>query len=894
MKQLRRAAAKVAGLFRNKCVEADLSREIAAHLALMEDELRAQGMTAEEAYMAARRTYGGVEQAKQMHRDERSILWLEQLGQDIRYALRSLAKSPGFTTVALLSLMLGIGASVALFSVVYGVLIAPYPYAKPNEIWSPAILGPHDAAGGLHNWHMYTRREFLEIGKLPAFSDVMATAPEPDLLTDADGGTESYYGVGLTGGAFNFIGVAPLLGRTIQPYDIHAGGEPNPVVVLTYGFWRRYFNGDAKALGAKLILNGVPHTVIGVMPPRFGWWTQDSFWLPMNMDLTNESGISVVMRLRPGVSKDAAEQQMNQLNEQLAVLNPQSYPKGKMRALLMNYMDITAAAGAMQQSLNLLLAAVGLLLLIACVNVANLQLARMTTRAREMAMRVAIGAGRGRLIRQLLTESVMLSLVGGVLGILFSLAATRMIVALIPPDNIPGEARITTNIYVLLFALGVSMLTGILFGLAPALRSSRPDLAGVMKEGGSGSGGSARGQAMRGGLVVTEIALSVILLTGASLAIRHFVEVMNTDPGFQPDKTLTLPLNLPPGSYPTLQQRNAFDEELTASVRDLPGVEAVAIGNGGMPYSGRDSTFSVEGRPRVNGQTVTMTLISSNYPRTLGIPVKRGREFTEEEVKDGRQVALINESAAKYWPLGENPVGETMQVDVLATPFRPPTMVAPGISTTVTIVGIIGDTRNGGLENAALPAVYIPYTLIAPPMRQMAIRTYGDPMAIMNAVRQKVRAMDPAIALGKPMTLEEMMGEEAAQPRFNMALFGGFALLGLALAAIGIYCVISYNVTQKVHEIGVRMALGASRGNILRWVLSSALKIAATGLLIGLAGSFVAQRVMRSYLSGQKSFDVGSLAGVVLVLSAVALMAAWLPAYRAGRLDPMTALRHDA
>ena len=322
-------------------------------------------------------------------------------------------------------------------------------------------------------------------------------------------------------------------------------------------------------------------------------------------------------------------------------------------------------------------------------------------------------------------------------------------------------------------------------------------------------------------------------------------------------------------------------------------MEAVAIGNGGMPYSGGASAFSVEGRPRVNGQTVSLALISSDYPRTLGIPVKRGREFSEEEVKDGRQVALINESAAKFWPAGENPVGGTIQVDVLATPAKPPTVAAPGISTPVTIVGIIGDTRNGGLENATLPVVYLPYTLIAPPMRQMAIRTYGDPMAIMNAVRQKVRAMDPTIALGRPMTLGEMMGAEAAQPRFNMALFSGFALLGLSLAAIGIYCVISYNVTERVHEIGVRMALGASREAILAWVLRAAVKIAALGLVIGLAGSFAVERIMRFSVLGKMQFDVGTIAGVVAVLSAVALLAAWLPARRAGKLDPVTALRQD-
>jgi putative ABC transport system permease protein len=813
------------------------------------------------------------------------------LVQDLGYAFRQLRRAPGFTSVSLLSLMLGIGASVALFSVVYGVLIAPYPYAKPNEIWADAVVGPHDRVRG---WHMYTRREFEEIEKLPAIADAMATDVKPVLLTGKDTDTESLTGVMLTGGAFNFIGVPPLLGRTIQPYDINAGGEPAPVVVLSYGFWKRVFDGDPHALGRKLILNGVPHTVIGVMPPRFGWWTQDSFWLPMPMDLTDQGGISVIMRLRPGISKDVAAQQLNQLNMRLAQLNPQNYPKGQMHTVMLNYMDITQASGPMKSSLDLLLAAVGLLLLIACVNVANLQLARMTTRLREIAMRMAVGAGRGRLIRQLLTESVLLSLVGGVLGVLFAIAITRGIVAIIPPDNIPNEARITINGYVLLFALAVSMLTGILFGLAPALRSSRPDLAGTLKEGGSGSGGSVQGQAMRGGLVVTEIALSVILLTGASLAIRHFVQLMNTDPGFQPEKALVVPLNLPPDRYKTLEERNAFDQTLVENIRNLPGVQAVAIGDGGMPFGGPESTFSIEGQPPLNGQKVIVSLISSDYLKTMGIPLKRGRSFTPEEVQDGMHVALINEAAAKLWKAGQDPTTGHMQLDILGTPFKPPVVAAPGLGPDVTVVGVMGDTKNNGLGEATLPAVYVPYTLIAPPTRVLAVRTFGDPMAILKAVRAQVKKMDSNLPLGRPFTVGEIMGFETAQPKFNMALFGAFALLGLSLAAIGIYCVISYNVTERVHEIGVRMALGASRGDILRWVMRMAVKAAALGLALGLCGSFIVQRVMRFSVFGKTSFDAWSVAAVVVVLSAVAVLAAWLPAHRAGKLDPVTALRQEA
>jgi putative ABC transport system permease protein len=477
--------------------------------------------------------------------------------------------------------------------------------------------------------------------------------------------------------------------------------------------------------------------------------------------------------------------------------------------------------------------------------------------------------------------------------VLFSFAVIQAIVALIPPDNVPNEARITINGYVLLFSVAVSMFTGILFGLVPALRSSHPDLADVLKDGGSGAGGSIRGQTTRSGLVVVEIALSVILLTGASLAIRSFIELLRTDPGFQPDKTLALRVTLQPERYPTLEQRNAFDRDLLENISNLPGVQAAAIGNGGMPYSGWESSYALEGQPRVDGQKVVISLISSNYLRTLGIPLKRGRNFTSAEVENGRHVALINESAASLWPPGTDPTGRRMQVDALGQPRRPPVLVAPGIGPDVTIIGVVGDTKNNGLQDATLPAVYVPYTLVAPPERQLAVRTFGDPLGILNAVRQTIREMDKGLAQGRPMTIDEMLGDETEQPRFNMALFSGFAALGLALAAIGIYCVISYNVTQRVHEIGVRMALGASRADILKWVLRAAARLAAVGLFIGLGGSIALEKFVRFNVFGTVTFDAASFAAVMIVLSSVALLAAWLPARRAGKLDPVTALRHE-
>jgi putative ABC transport system permease protein len=867
-----------------------LANEIQTHIDLETQEYIEAGMSPDEARHAANRKFGNALVARDKSRNVWGWVWLERLWQDVRYALRGFKKNPGFTAVALLSLMLGIGASIALFSVVYGVLIEPYPYAKPNEIWAPAVLGPNDQ---LRFWHPYPLREMLEIEKLPAIADAMATSPRPVMLT---GGTnpESLYGVYLTGGAFNFLGVKPLIGRTIQPFDIHPGGEPDTVVVLTYQFWQRFFSGDVHAIGKKITLNDIPYTVIGVMPPRFGWWTNEAFWLPLPMNLADDTPIHVILRLRPGISREVAEQQLNQLNVRLAAEYPQEFSKGRLRTRFLNYMDITSASGEMSASLHLLLAAVGLLLLIACVNVANLQLARTTTRAREIAMRLAIGAGRGRLVRQLLTESVMLSILGGALGVLFAIAATRIIVILIPPDYVPNESRITINGYVLLFSLAVSMLTGILFGLAPAFRSSRPDLVDTLKDGGSGATGSMRAQATRNWLVVAEISLSVFLLAGASLAIRNFARLFQADLGFQPEKVLRMGLTLPPKQYTTFEERNQFDRNLLESIMNIPGVQVAAVGNGGMPYSGWDSPYAIDGRkPLTDDQRLVISLVSSKYPQTMGIPLKHGREFSDAEIENATHVALINESAAKLWPTGVDPIGGHLQLDALEKPLKAPVLMPLGNNSDVMIVGVIGDIKNGGLQEATKPAVYLPYTMIAPPDRQLAVRTVGKPLAMLNAVREKVRELDKDMALGHPVTLEEVLGEQTQQPRFNMALFSGFAALGLTLAAIGIYSVISYTVTQRVHEIGIRMALGAKRGDILKLVFLMVVRVAGLGLVIGLCGSICLERVVRFQVFARTSFDLLSLAMVTITLLIVALLAAWMPALRAGNLDPVTALRHE-
>jgi putative ABC transport system permease protein len=819
----------------------------------------------------------------------KNLGFLETVWRDLWYAVRAFRRNVGFTAVALLSLALGIGASTAIFSVVYGALIAPYPYAKPHEIWAPNI---RNLKTGQSVGRQHSVREFLEIQKIPAFADAMATTYESVLLT-GDRAPESFAGVLLSGNAFRFLGVQPVAGRTIEPSDIQPNGVAEPVVVLSYLLWRRLFEGDTNALGKTLLLNGLPHTVIGVMPPRFGWYGNDGFWLPLGTVSADDRYVNVIVRLQHGLAKEAGEQQLHALHERLASEKPASFPRDGFRTRLLNYLDVTVASGEMRSSLRLLFAAVAFLLLIACANVANLQLARTTARAREIAVRVSIGASRRLLLQQLLTESVVLSVAGGALGILFAVAATRAIVALMPEFYVPNEARIGVNGYALLFSLGVSIMTGIVFGLVPALQGSRPDLTEALKDSARGSGASLGGRRTRNVLVVTEVALAVVLLAGSALAIRSFITLQRVEVGFQPDRVLIVGLPLSPRRYETAEQRNLFAQNLLERVKLLPGVQAAAIGVGGLPFGGPRSTFTIEGRPQADAQRVTVGLISADYLQTLGIPLRRGRALTEAEVVRGDGVALINQAALRFWSTGEDPIGRRMTLDLLNKPGAPNVLVRTGTSPDLTVVGVIGNTKNGGLKNETQPAVFVPYTILAPPSRVLAVRTRGAPIQILNAVRAQVQEIDKEQPLGRPITAEEMLGFQTVQPRFNMALFTLFAMLGLALGAAGIYSVISYNVTRRTHEIGVRVALGAKVGDVLRLVLGMGARLVVAGLITGLGASFLLVRLVGTQIFDMASLDATTVLAVVAVLGTVALLACYVPARRAARLDPTVALRHE-
>ena len=808
--------------------------------------------------------------------------WLDPLRQDLGYAVRSFRRSPAFMSVALLSLTLGSGATSAIFSVIYGVLIAPYPYAKPGEIWAPEIRAL-DGRGG----HAYSLDELRPLTEVPAFADLMATSVETVLMT-GEFAPESFGGVLLTGNAFNFLGVAPVIGRTIQPSDIRPDGEAEPVVVLSHRLWLRLFEGDRAALGRTLRLNGRPHTIIGVMPPRFGWYGSNGCWLPLSPARRDVPWINPIMRLKPGVTSAVAEEQLHALNRRLALEKPAAFPSQGFTTRLRNYLDVTVASGEMRTSLRLLLGAVAFLLLIACANVANLQLARGSARAREMAVRMSIGAGRRRLLRQLLTESVLLSLAGGVLGVLFAFIAIRSIVGLMPEFYVPNESRVMINTPVLLFSLGVSLLTGIVFGLVPALQTSSPDITNALKAGRS-TGAGAQGSHTRNLLVIGEVALSVVLLVSAGLTARTFFILQDTDAGINADRVLIVGIPLPPAKYMTLEQRNHFAQELLERVGALPGVDVATVG---LPFGGPQSPFTIAGHARDAPKRIAINLASADHLRAFGIPLRRGRMFDAAEVRRGDRVAVINEAALKLWPAGEDPIGVRIRLGALE---RPPARVLADSNRPpeITIIGVIGNTRNAGFRADPMPALVMPYSILAPLQRTLAVRTTGDPNLLLNPIRAQVRAMDAEQPLGRPITISELLGEEIVQPRFTMVLFSAFAFLGLALAAAGIYSVLSFHVTRRTHELGVRMALGAPRRHMLSLLLTMGGRLVLIGAAIGVGASLASTRLLRSQLFGVQAADPLAYAAVGLVLGVVTLVACYIPARRAAGVDPMVALRQE-
>ena len=807
---------------------------------------------------------------------------MSTLLQDIRYGLRMLLKKPGFTAVAVIALALGIGANSAIFSVVNTVLLRPLPFNEAERLVRVYVT---DAKRGIRRYPTSYlnfadwREQNRVFEHLAAYSSASATLAGGDIPELAEG-------VGSSADLFSVLGAQPALGRVFTRDEERPGGSH--VVVLSHGLWQRRFGSDPKIIGQQILFDGESTTVIGVMPPGFSFpldQAQTEFWIPLDpkTQLNAERGanyLGVIGRLKPGASVQQAQAEMEAIARRLE----QEYPQkntGRSVNLVSMYEDVV---GEIRPALLVLLGAVSFVLLIACANVANLLLARAASREKEMAIRTALGASRWRVMRQLLTESLLLSLLGGSLGLLLALWGIDLLSAAIP-DNIPRVKEIGLDLRVLGFTMGVSILTGLMFGLAPALRASQTDLNESLKEGGRGSTEGLRRNRTRSLLVISEVALSLVLLIGAGLLIKSFAYLREIKPGFNPHNVLTASVSLPIVKYPEEQQQATFFQQTLERAAALPGVQSVAVVDP-LPMSGNlaMTIFKIEGRPPLApGEQLAANsrAISADYLRAMGIPLLKGRALTERDSKDAPKVMLINETLAQRFFPGEDPIGKRV------TPT-----IAPDF--TAEIVGIVGDAKHRSLDKEAGPEYYVSYLQAPSSYMSLVARTeVSDPTQLISALRGAVLQVDKDQPLSEIRTMEQLLANSVAKQRFNMFLLGIFAAVALLLAAVGIFGVMNYSVTRRTHEIGIRIALGAQSRDVLKLVMGQGMILTVIGVALGLAGAFAATRVMSSLLYGVSVTDPVTFTGVSLLLAGVALLACYLPARRATKVDPMIALRYE-
>jgi putative ABC transport system permease protein len=811
---------------------------------------------------------------------------METLIQDLRYAARTLRRSPGFTFVAVLTLALGIGANTAIFSVIDAVLLRPLPYAQPDRL--------------VDINHFYPSLNNLRAGvSVPGFRDYGARTDVFEKSAVETGAAMNLTGAGepervnvtrVSGEFFTTLGVSAALGRTLRPDEAQAGH--NQVLVLTDGYWRRKFGGDSTVIGRTLRLNDVDFQVVGVMPASFRdfFGRQTDLWTPILFQpadfgdnrRTNEF-LSFIGRLAPGVTVERAQAEMHTLARQLKATYTNSYSSDwDLQVTSLN----EEAAGGLRRALLVLLGAVGFVLLIACANVANLQLARTAGRAREIAVRVAMGASPRRLMRQLLTESVLLSLLGGAIGLVLAAWGVPALLAL-TPRTLPPSGAVRVDLPVLGFALAASALTGLLFGIMPAAQVGRSDVHESLKEGGRGAVGDRGSLALRRGLVVTTVALALTLLAGAGLLIRSFSRLVGVDPGFQPDHLLTFNVSLPQAKYPNDTVRIAALERLVAAVQGVPGVVSVG-GTSNIPFSGNWGTasFNVEGYqapPNMPMPWGDMRVVTAGYLPTIRAPLKAGRQFTDADLLGGARVCIVDEDVVRrFWP-NTDPIGKRITFNNLTD-----TNI-----TWITVVGEVGHTLHTGLDDQHRVQVYFPLTQRGLPFLGVVVRTAGDPMAALGSVRSAVRGVDPGLPLAGVNTMDDLISQTTGPRRFSLLLLAGFAALAVVLASIGLYGVMSYMVTQRARELGVRLALGAGTGHVLGLVLRQGVSLALAGVGIGLVAALALTRVMQGMLFQVGATDPVTFVLVPLLLVGVAAFASWLPARRATRVDPIEALRAE-
>ena len=817
---------------------------------------------------------------------------MDTLWQDLRYGLRMMAKNPGFTIVAVLALTLGIGANTAIFSVIDAVILRPLPFASSDRL--VAVWSTNTQRGISRNSASYP--DFIDWRSQSRSFDGMAAWHDSDFTLTGSGDPAHLYGVVVSPGLFPMLGASPLLGRNFLPEEEDPGKAKIHPVILSHFMWQGRFSSDPNVIGKNITLDGLPFTIVGVMPAGFQYPIQAKnadLWMAIVMDGITTDGspsymtmrgshyLHVTGRLKPGVKLSRAQAEMDTISSSLS---RQYADTNKYRGVKLET-ELDRMVGDVRPALLILFGAVGCVLLIACVNVANLLLARATSRQKEIAIRSSLGAGRMRIVRQLLTESLLLSFLGGALGLILAWWGTDALLAL-GPANVPRLSGIHLSGRVLGFTALASLATGFFFGLLPALHISRSGLAETLKEGGRGSTEGVLRNRMRSALVVAEVALALVPLIGAGLLIQSFVRLSRVKPGFDAHNVLAVTIGLPDARY-DLAHQAAFFEQLLQRTRALPGVRSAGAVEP-LPLSSDDIqvSFTIEGRPVAKSEEPSTNYrdVTPGYFQTMHIPLLQGRDFTAQDNSKSPAVIIVNQTFAKTFFPNENPLGKRIQ---------PGMSVGPGTKVMREIVGVVGDVHHRGLNIEAGPEAYEPESQMPFDGMIMVVRTDNDPRSDIASIREQVRALDKDLPVYDSKLMEEYLSASVAQPRFNTLLLGIFAVVALLLAAVGLYGVMSYSVVQRTHEIGIRMALGAQQKDVMQMVVGQAFRLTLTGTVMGLAGAWAATRLMSSLLFGVSASDPTTFAGVALLLGTVSLLACYVPARRAMQVDPMVALRYE-
>ena len=867
---------RLRSLFRRGQVEAELNEELRYHLERQIEVNTAAGMSVEEARYAALRAMHGLDQRKEECRDMRRVRLIEDLWRDFRFSLRSLLKRPGFTAIALLALALGIGANTAIFSLVNAVILQPLPYRDPDRLISvygtrnrstQGSVGPTDFLD--YRSQNKTFAQFAASGSMMLPMNLTGSG-EPERLNASI----------ITGNYFDTFGVRPALGRGFSLENEKTGQDH--VTVLSHAFWQTRFGGDPNIVNKTINLDGKAYEVLGVMPAEVVLPQPAQLWVPINFDadpemkMRNARFLRGIGRLKEGVTLDQAQTDTDLIAAQLEQQYPDSNTGWSLRLIPLREILV----GGSRTMLFILFGAVGFVLLIACANVANLLLVRAAARQKEIAMRTALGASRLRIIRQMITESLLLAIFGGALGALLAVAGVKLLVSL-GEDNIPRTANVKIDATVLAFTLLISLATGLLFGLAPAIRTMKENLVDALKDGIRGGSEATVKNRTRSLLVVFESAIAVMLLIAAGLLIRSLVALQNVDPGFDPNNVLTLRVDLPRQKYNTPEKASNFFEQLETRVAGLPGVEAVGLITD-LPLSGeaRDMPYRVEGRPATSDIAfVDFRRVNKNYFSAMRIPLRCGRNFTEQEVRQSDKAIVVSQAFVDSVFPNEEALGKRLIIwsGIRNEPYE--------------IIGIVGDTRYQSLQGEPSATMYVPTRELL--FVNLVIRTQGDPLSLVGGVRKEVNALDPDLPIAAIRPMTEWVAMSAAGARYRTTLLGLFALLAMILAATGIYGVMSYSVAQRTQEIGVRMALGARPFDVLKLVVRQGMMLALIGVIVGLAGALALTRVMSSLLFGVTERDPITFVAVAALLIVVAFISCFVPAHRATKVDPLVALRYE-